>query len=88
MGSRGPRRVSPAAARLHELDGPSQERIADHVGVSIVTVSRSLAGLGRMRPELLAVIRALYGAAIADEIAALAEASRREHLARIGNGDA
>jgi predicted transcriptional regulator len=72
--------ASPAAVALIAAGGLTQSRIADLAETSVATVSRCLAGLVPMRPEILAVIRAAHGSEIAERIRSLAAAARHERL--------
>jgi hypothetical protein len=68
--------LSPAARLLIGSAAPTQARIAQLASVSLSQVSRSLAGLAPLRPEVLAVIRSVCGPVVADQVAALAAEAR------------
>ena len=64
------RKFSPAALALARVGVPHQ-LLADGIGQTRQAVSMQLAGQRRPHPALIPVIRALAGAEVAEEIAAL-----------------
>jgi hypothetical protein len=79
--------LSPAARALIG-GGGLQADIARLAGLSPSQISRSLAGLRPLRPEVLEVIRRECGPVVADRIAVLAAEARAERRRERAGGAA